>query len=197
LVDTRDAASPWVGRTERHTPLPLRIDGLVGLPARTGAVALNLTATDVLDDGFATIYPCAGGLPATSNLNFKNGQTVANAVLVGLGDGNLCLSSTGRASVIIDLTGVFFAADPAVVGVDSGVPSVDSGVPGVDAGVPIVDGGGDAGVPTMRGSGTDGGTLPSDDGAQPGASGCGCSSGPLGMAGGLTLLFGLLRARRR
>lgn len=108
LADTRSLASPWIGRTTRNTPLQLSIAALPGLPADTRAVALNVTATDVLDDGFAGIFPCDSGWPGTSNLNFTYGKTVANAVLVGTGaTGAVCVYSSGRVHLIVDLTGVF------------------------------------------------------------------------------------------
>ncbi len=122
LVDTRSAASPWVGRTTRATQLELNLATLPSLPADVRAVALNVTATDVLDDGFATVYPCSSGLPATSNLNFRFGQTVANAVLVGTGNGSICVQSSGRVHLLIDLTGVFVGAQPPVVTVTPATP---------------------------------------------------------------------------
>lgn len=117
LVDTRSPSSPWVGRTTRATPLSLNIAALPSLPADTRGVALNVTATDVLDDGFLGVYPCASGWPGTSNLNFRYGQTVANAVLVGTGGGSLCVYSSGRVHLILDLTGVFTGSQPPVVAV--------------------------------------------------------------------------------
>ncbi len=112
LVDTRGPGGVWVGRTTRATLLELKIDALPQLPADTRAVAINVTATDVLDDGFAGVFPCATGWPGTSNLNFAYGQTVANAVLVGTGGGSLCVYSSGRTHLIIDLTGVFVGTQP-------------------------------------------------------------------------------------
>ncbi len=180
LVDTREASSAWVGRTMRQSPLELRVDRLPGLPARTGAISLNVTVTGAVDDGFVTLYPCAAGLPSTSNLNYRAGQTIANAVLVGLGDGRLCLNSTGRTHVVIDLTGVLVGPPPVV---DAGSPDSP------DGGLPI--GGGAGG----GGGAAGGGAAPDDPGAMTGAgvAGCGCGTGPLELAGLLTLLVRLVR----
>ena len=105
LVDTRAPGGRWSGRAGRNQTLPLAL--AAALPADARAVALNLTITDAVDDGFASIAPCNAGATGTSNINFKVGKTVANTVLVGLGSGDLCLVSAGRAHVIVDLSGVF------------------------------------------------------------------------------------------
>ena len=210
LVDTRDAASPWVGRTTKQTPLPLKLDGLAGLPPQTKAVALNVTVTGGVDDGFATIYPCSGGWPGTSNINYRAGQTIANSALVGLGtDGKVCLYSSGRTHVVIDLTGVFFGAlpvqpDAGVVQPDASILDPDAGAPDVDAGTVATDGGPtdlpDAGASggSGGGSGGAGGGKPYDFPSEHPASGgaCGCSGGAVGTLGGLALLAWLSRRRR-
>lgn len=110
LVDTRSPAGRWQGRTPRATPLELAVAQAPGFPEGARAVALNLTVTDPLDDGFAAVYPCDAGFTNTSNLNYRYGQTVASAALVGLGSGKLCLWSLGRAHVVIDLLGAFVGA---------------------------------------------------------------------------------------
>jgi hypothetical protein len=178
LVDTRNANSPWVGRTMRQSPLELNLAGLSGLPADAHAVALNVAVTGAVDDGFVTIYPCADGVPPTSNVNYRAGQTIANSVLVGLGNGKLCLNSTGRTHVIIDLTGIFVGT-PAEVA-DAGLVE-DAGVlaPVTDGGVSASDGGSGASM--------------SPDPTTP--AGCGCSGGPLELVGAVGLLAQVLRRR--
>ncbi|MBX7101546.1 MAG: phosphodiester glycosidase family protein [Myxococcaceae bacterium] len=213
LVDTRDAASPWVGRTTRQTPLPLKLDALAGLPAQTKAVALNVTVTGGVDDGFATIYPCSGGWPGTSNINYRAGQTIANSALVGLGtDGKVCLYSSGRTHVVIDLTGVFFGALPAQP--DAGVVQPDASILDPDAGSEPLDAGAgevpDASIPGGSGGGTgssggSGGGTGASGGGKPidwpsenpaGGGPCGCSGGALGTLSALAALAWLARRRR-
>lgn len=82
---------------------PLRLD--IGRPG--AAVIGNLTVTQPLGPGFLTAWPCEQPRPATSNVNFEAGQTVANA-FVALADssGMLCVYSSTWAHVIVDVTGV-------------------------------------------------------------------------------------------
>lgn len=123
LVDTRSPGGAWVGRVARQAPLSLAISGAPGMPADAKAVAVNLTITGAVDDGFASLYPCSAGPTGTSNVNFRVGKTVANAALVSLGTGELCFVSAGRAHVIVDLVGIFTesAAAPLVTASDAGV----------------------------------------------------------------------------
>jgi hypothetical protein len=104
---SRAPGGRWVGHASRGTSLPLALGAAPGMPADARALALNLTITGAVDDGFASIYPCDSGPTGTSNINYRVGQTVANTVLVGLGAGELCFVSFGRAHVILDLSGVF------------------------------------------------------------------------------------------
>lgn len=108
LLDSRLPGGAWSGRTGRDQSLRLP---LTSLPAGTRAVAINLTATEALDDGYASVFPCDPGWPGTSNLNFVSGQTVASAALVDIGAGALCLRSNARTHVVIDLTGVFIGPE--------------------------------------------------------------------------------------
>jgi hypothetical protein len=74
--------------------------------------------------------------------------------------------------VVIDLTGVFFAAPPPVsTPGDAGVAIADAGSPTAssDAGAAS-----DAGAPSSPAPATDGGSLPSD--LEPEVGGCGCNS---------------------
>src|SRR5439155_2009016 len=77
------------------------------------AVLVNVTATSPNADGYLTVYPDGQARPPSSNLNFKAGQTVANAAIIKLGqlgsgpaaiDVYNALAST---HIIIDLMGIF------------------------------------------------------------------------------------------
>ena len=77
------------------------------------AVLVNVTATAPRADGYLSVFPTGQPLPPSSNLNFKAGQTVANAVIVKVGqltngwtsiNVNNALAST---HVIVDLMGIF------------------------------------------------------------------------------------------
>ena len=116
IVDTRSGIGGVM--IERIGPIQ---DGapplVVERPAATAiAVAINLTVTATSADdagGYAAVYPCLDATtppPYVSNLNFVDGQTVANGVVTSVGStGRFCVSVWGEGHVIIDLVG-FFAA---------------------------------------------------------------------------------------
>lgn len=86
-------------------------DGSVAAAMPTGATAavLNLTVTQTASAGYVTAYPCGTPAPTASNVNFSGpGQTIANAAIVGVGDGGtVCLKVKGSAHVIVDVAGWF------------------------------------------------------------------------------------------
>jgi hypothetical protein len=86
----------------------LKIAGERGVPASAKAVSINLTATDVANASYLTVYPC-GVRPNTSNVNIVAAQFVtANGAMVKLStDGDLCVYSKHDVHVIIDINGVW------------------------------------------------------------------------------------------
>ena len=81
------------------------------VPAAATAVSLNVTAVDGIDRngfGFVTVHPCDVATPNTSNINFRTGQTVPNAVIAPLSpDGRVCFAVYGSAHLLADLNGYF------------------------------------------------------------------------------------------
>ncbi len=76
------------------------------VPDNATAVALNLTITGAVNDGYVTAWPCEATQPITSNVNVRAGQTAANAVLVTLGRSNtICLFDQAGGDLIVDVTG--------------------------------------------------------------------------------------------
>ena len=100
LVDSRVGTGGWLGATAAFQP--------VTLPVVPGAAAVTLTAavTAPSGAGYLTAYACGGAAPTASNLNYVDGETVANGVLAGAGT---CAVTKGRAQVVIDLTGWWVA----------------------------------------------------------------------------------------
>jgi len=86
----------------------LKIAGERGVPASAKAVSVNLTATDVVNATYLTVYPC-GVRPNTSNVNIVTSQFVtANGAMVKLSaDGELCVYSKQDVHVILDINGVW------------------------------------------------------------------------------------------
>jgi hypothetical protein len=87
------------------------IGGRFGVPTDAVAAVLNVTATDAAADGFVTVFPCASGPPDTSNVNFVAGRAVPNQVLVGLTNGQVCITTDKPTNVLVDVTG-YYAAPP-------------------------------------------------------------------------------------
>lgn len=117
IADTRNNTG-GVGTTkigngaQGGTPLTFHILGTGNIPTTgVAAVSLNVTAvaTQVGDEGgYVSVYPCLSGQPNVSNLNFTNGQTIPNAVIVPVdSDGNICAYVYGKAHLIIDVNGWF------------------------------------------------------------------------------------------
>ncbi len=152
LVDTRNPTGRWTGKAEAGVPLRLAFRDMPGFSELATGVTLGVTVTSPRADGYLALGPC--GTPvSTSNLNFRENQTVANAVWMGLDDeGALCLTASARTHVLIDLTGIF-VSPPAPPPVDEGpVPTgPDVGQPDASQGdvssAPEVVGGGDASSP--------------------------------------------------
>lgn len=104
--------------TRKPTPNPFtagqsRTFTLIGLtspapvvPVDASGVVANLTVVNAPVGGFLTVYP--NNQPATSNLNFSAGKTVANAALLALSDaGTVTATMSQTGNVIIDITGYF------------------------------------------------------------------------------------------
>jgi hypothetical protein len=86
----------------------LPVAGRGGVPVDAAAAVLNVTVIDAQAAGFVTVFPCGGGQPNASNVNFVAGQTVANAVVakVGVG-GRVCVFTSATVELIVDVNGYF------------------------------------------------------------------------------------------
>ncbi len=96
LYDSRTPSRRWAARETRRIAVPA-----------AQAVTINVTATAPAADGFVTVAPCAAPRPDVSTLNFLAGATVANLVEVGAANGEICVYSSARTDVLIDLVGTF------------------------------------------------------------------------------------------
>ncbi len=67
-----------------------------------------MTATSAQAAGFVTVYPCGEARPTASNVNYKTGGTIANAVIskVGAG-GKVCLYTERATHLVVDVNGWF------------------------------------------------------------------------------------------
>ncbi len=103
VTDTRtDGSTRTPGRVVRFSVGDTDLDNT----APTGGVFMNLTIVEPSNAGFGTVYPCAGGRPDTSNINFGRGQTIANFAVVQPDDnGEICVYSSESADILIDVMG--------------------------------------------------------------------------------------------
>ncbi len=69
---------------------------------------VNITAVDALASGWIKAWPCDEPRSNTSSLNFTPGVVAANAAIVRLASGRICLGSSAPVHVVIDVTGWFF-----------------------------------------------------------------------------------------
>lgn len=78
----------------------------------TGATLVaNTTVTNAKGSGYLSVYPSGASRPATSNVNFGTGQTVADLAILGTTGPSQGVTvyngSTGSADVIFDVFGYF------------------------------------------------------------------------------------------
>jgi len=77
-------------------------------PSSVAGVVLNTTVTGPTAGGFLTVHPAGTATPLASNLNFRAGQTVANAVVVGVSGGRIAVfNPAGSTHVVVDVMGYF------------------------------------------------------------------------------------------
>jgi hypothetical protein len=77
-------------------------------PSSVAGVVLNTTVTGPTAGGFLTVHPAGSATPLASNLNFRAGQTVANAVVVGVSGGRVAVfNPAGSTHVVVDVMGYF------------------------------------------------------------------------------------------
>ena len=106
LLDTRlpnDTGPKLAAGATQH----LQVVGAV-VPPNARSVVLNVTATDPDGSGFLTVYPGGAPRPLTSNLNYLTGETIPNAVIVGLGPtGTVDIFTLRATHVVVDVVGYF------------------------------------------------------------------------------------------
>ena len=106
-VGTGGVVAPVVG----GQTINLTVDGVGGVPATgVSAVALNLTETDATGpESFLTVYPAGGNRPLASNLNFLDGTSRPNLVIVPVGtNGQVSIyDNLGSVDVVADVQGYF------------------------------------------------------------------------------------------
>jgi hypothetical protein len=105
---TVDGLFNGIGLRGAGSVTALPVVGRGGVGGDAGAVVLNVTVSDPQAAGFVTVFPCGSAQPNASSLNYVAGATVANAVVVKVGDGGqVCLFTQSATNLIADVTGYF------------------------------------------------------------------------------------------
>jgi hypothetical protein len=105
-LTTVDGRFLALGPSEAASVTELQVTGRGGVPTGAGEALLNVTVTAPRGPGFVTVYPCDGGRPTASNLNYVAGATVTNAVISPLGaSGRVCLFTLAPADLVVDVNG--------------------------------------------------------------------------------------------
>jgi hypothetical protein len=112
LADTRDGAATIDGEGVGFGPVGAEVTfavdvaGRGGVPADARAASLNITAVDPGGAGYLTVWPCDQPQPNASNLNYRTGQTIPNAVLTQLSaDGRVCIFTSAPTHLLVDVNG--------------------------------------------------------------------------------------------
>ena len=105
ILDTRDALDAALPAS---ADVDQRAAGTSLVPPGAAAVVVNATVTQTPAAGFVTFYPTGGTRPLASNINTTgSGQTIPNAVIVGLGDAHLSAYTSSGGHLVIDIAGWF------------------------------------------------------------------------------------------
>jgi hypothetical protein len=105
---TVDGLFNGIGVRGAQSVTAVTVAGRGGVAADAAAVVLNVTVTDPHASGFVTVYPCGSERPNASSLNYVAGATVANSVVVKVGDGGqVCMFSLAATDLIADVNGYF------------------------------------------------------------------------------------------
>jgi hypothetical protein len=101
LLDTRKTTALAAGKT-----LALQAAGAAGIPTGVKAVVLTVTVTGTTGTGHLIAWADGTSRPDTSNLNWVQGKTICNQVMVPVGsDGKVDFYTTSTTNVLVDAAG--------------------------------------------------------------------------------------------
>ena len=103
------------------------------------SVVLNVTMVAPQGTGFATVFPCPSGTataddaPNASSVNMTGGRTVANSLLVRVGDsGRVCVYSSTASHLVVDVSGFGNGESPVALSPVRLVETRTSSIPTID-----------------------------------------------------------------
>jgi len=113
VADTRSANGPFAGPflaagTSRDFAIS---SSACGIPTSAEAYSINVTVVPIVTLGYLQVWPSGQPEPTTSTLNSFNGNTKADAVIVGAGTGGaISVFATDNTHLVIDINGYFVDA---------------------------------------------------------------------------------------
>jgi hypothetical protein len=115
VLDTRAGLGAAKALVGGRTSVPVAVTGRAGVPTSgVSAVVMTVTVVGPRAAGFLSVYGHGLPRPATSNLNFTAGQSVANLVVVtpgANGQVDLFNGTAGPANLLVDVAGYYVAPD--------------------------------------------------------------------------------------
>jgi hypothetical protein len=111
VADTRvtgatiDGEGRRLGRLAAGSSLRVPIAGRAGVPADASAVTVTVTVVGPRASGDLTVYSCDVPRPSVRTLRFSAAKSATTPAVVRLVDGDMCVSSSSAAHVIVDVTG--------------------------------------------------------------------------------------------
>jgi hypothetical protein len=111
LLDTRSGNGAPIHPLGAHQTLVVTVANRVGIPvaASVAGILLNVTATNISESGYLTIYG-TGGRPVASNINLAKGRSIPNLAMTPVAaDGTIRIynGSGAPVDVVADVEGYF------------------------------------------------------------------------------------------
>lgn len=106
LLDTRSGVGASARPVSAGSRVDLSVTGRAGVPSNAAAVVLNVTAVTPSKAGYATVWPAGASQPATSNLNYAAGDTIAGLVVAKVGaGGKVSIGTSAGSDLLADVLG--------------------------------------------------------------------------------------------
>lgn len=97
-----------IGQIPAGGQVTIPVAGRAGVPSDAISVALNVTSTRSLANGFFTVWPKGEPRPTASNVNYEAGVDTPNLVVAKIGDdGSINIFAEQASDVVVDVFGWF------------------------------------------------------------------------------------------
>ncbi|MGI9646746.1 MAG: hypothetical protein ACR2O6_15680, partial [Ilumatobacteraceae bacterium] len=114
---TIDGLQAGGGPMPAYATLQVSVAERADVPADASTAVVTVAAVGPHDDGFITVHPTGTSRPNTSDLNYLQGQDIANTVLARLGaGGDICIFTQASTDLIADVAGFLTGPPPPAAG---------------------------------------------------------------------------------